>query len=316
METMSHAGRAAARRRLRARRRVRAVALLILAVALGMGAFAVLSPLLAGAEKASAVPSLVDQPPVAAALPAPRVEQVEASEAPCEAPEVVAALRDSDADALVAAFGGGESLRQAVLDGAAPCVRLDDPAMPWVVVNKLRPLDPIDYAPREVRRPAARVADVGLRADALAAFERLADAAAEGAGRIALYSGYRSYDTQVSTYAAQVGARGGGADALSARPGHSEHQLGLAADVVACGAWGCGDIYEVGGTAQGRWLAENAWRYGWIVRYEAGRGETTGYDAEPWHLRYVGRGIAEAYQAGGFHTLEEFFGLPAAPDYD
>ena len=71
----------------------------------------------------------------------------------------------------------------------------------------------------------------------------------------------------------------------------------------------------IGGTPQSDWIAENAWRYGFIVRYEQGRTATTGYSAEPWHLRFIGRELAGAYADGGFHTLEEFFGLEPAPDY-
>lgn len=321
---MTDTRRAVARRRARMRRRLRLFAVLLAATTLaGLAAAAVSSLLAPGArdsipaEASDALSAAADAlPPAVHALPSPRVEQARAAEAPCEGAAVVEALRRRDPAALVDAFGGGEPMRLAVVTGAAACVRLDDPGLPWVVVNKLRPLDPVDYAPDETRMPAARAADAELRADAAAAFDRLAAAAEdEGAGRIALVSGYRSYATQVSTYESQVEARGSSADAISARPGHSEHQLGLAADVVACDGSSCGTIDQVGGTAQGRWIAEEAWRFGWIVRYERGQGATTGYDPEPWHLRYVGEELAQAYRAGGFHSLEEFFGLPAAPDY-
>ena len=62
-------------------------------------------------------------------------------------------------------------------------------------------------------------------------------------------------------------------------------------------------------------MAENGWRYGFIVRYEPGQTAVSGYDSEPWHLRYIGPQLAAAYHDGGFHTLEAFFGLPAAPNY-
>ena len=70
-----------------------------------------------------------------------------------------------------------------------------------------------------------------------------------------------------------------------------------------------------GGTPQQAWVAAHSWEYGWIVRYVEGRTEVTGYSPEPWHLRYIGRELAAAYHEGGWQTLEEFFGLPAAPDY-
>ena len=101
---------------------------------------------------------------------------------------------------------------------------------------------------------------------------------------------------------------------LAARPGHSEHQTALAVDVFACDP-GCGSSEQFGGTALSAWVVENGWQYGWIVRYEDGYTPITGYDPEAWHLRYIGPELGAAYHAGGFHTLEEFFGLPAAPGY-
>jgi D-alanyl-D-alanine carboxypeptidase len=248
-------------------------------------------------------------------LPAPRIDQSDAVDA-CASDAFGAARDAGDAAGMIEAFGGAEGFRLAASAGS-PCLSLDDPAWPWVVVNKQRPLSPIDYAPPVVMPADARnLVDGGLREDAARALDALVAAAAEAGGEIALQSGYRSYATQVGTYNAQVGALGQeGADAVSARPGYSEHQLGLAADVVACGAGGCGTIYDIGGTPQGDWLAENAWRHGWIVRYEHGHTQTTGYSPEPWHLRYVGVELAQAYHEGDYHTLEEFFLLPAAGEY-
>ena len=66
---------------------------------------------------------------------------------------------------------------------------------------------------------------------------------------------------------------------------------------------------------QGQWIVAHGWEYGWITRYEDGYTPVTGYSPEPWHLRYIGPELARAYHDGGWHTLEEFFGLPAAPTY-
>ena len=71
----------------------------------------------------------------------------------------------------------------------------------------------------------------------------------------------------------------------------------------------------IGRTPQGRWLAEEAWRFGFIVRYEAGHETVTGYQPEPWPLRWVGRAIAADYHRDGWTSLEGYAGLPAAPDY-
>ncbi len=274
----------------------------------------------AAGETASSASSLAvtitELPPIrrvasiAAGLPA-------ATGAPCEDPAVQAALAAGDDDGAVAALGGGAALREAVIAGEAPCVDLADATRLWVVVNKARPLVPEDYRPAALTDPASASAAAGsLRAEAAAAIDELiAAGAAAGAGDMVMSSGFRSYGTQVSTYSWHVRSYGqDGADAVSARPGYSEHQTGLAADIAAC-ARGCGAIEDFGGTGQSDWVAEHAWEYGFIVRYEEGTTGITGYDPEPWHLRYVGRKIARAYQEGGFRTLEEFFGLPAAPGY-
>jgi D-alanyl-D-alanine carboxypeptidase len=128
-------------------------------------------------------------------------------------------------------------------------------------------------------------------------------------------SGYRSYETQVATYAHWTDVLGAAqADVQSARPGYSEHQTGLALDVLpadgACQEFGC-----FGGTPQAAWLAEHAAAYGFVVRYQEGQQAITGYTAEPWHLRYVGARTAADVAASGARSLEEYFGLPAAPAY-
>lgn len=252
--------------------------------------------------------------PVAEPSPTPAPAPIDV----CAIPAVVAALQSGEDAATIAAMGGAASFRAAVASGAAPCIDLADPARLWVVIDKTRPLDPIDYGPGSLTAPdGLRVVDGRLlRADAAAAMSALGSAAAQsGFGQIGLDSAYRSYDTQVSSYGSQVAERGvAEADLVSARPGFSEHQLGLAADVVACDG-GCGTLDDVGASPQGQWLAAHAWEYGWIVRYEDGYTAITGYSPEPWHLRYIGVELAKEYHDGGWHTLEEFFGLPAAPGY-
>nr|WP_245762919.1 M15 family metallopeptidase [Microbacterium azadirachtae] len=258
----------------------------------------------------------IEMPAAATSLPAVRLRAVTAAD-PCALPAVQQALSSGGDDAVVGAFGGGAAFRAAVATGNAPCIDLADPNRDWVVVNKIRPLNPITFAPSSFGDPALSVDGAGsVRSDVAQALDRLsAGADAAGVGSIALASGYRSYDTQVQTYSGQIAQYGQAqGDALSARPGHSEHQTGLAADVVSC-AGGCGSIDSFGGTDAGAWVAQNGWQYGFIVRYVAGQTPITGYDAEPWHLRYVGVPLATAYHDGGYATLEQFFGLPAAPAY-
>ncbi|GAA1658493.1 M15 family metallopeptidase [Microbacterium flavum] len=297
---------------------VAVVAVAVIAVGVGVGGMIgslnAAAPADGRAVDAAAVAEVV---PGATSLPVP-AQTSAATAAVCDDPTVTTALaQGSDAEVL-SAFGGAATFRSTVAGGGAPCVSLADPAREWVVVNKQRPLVPIDWEPDPVIAPAdmQRTVDGRLRpaaADALTAL--VATAQAEGAGAIGLNSAFRSFSSQTRTYNGYVDSLGrDAADLQSARPGFSEHQTGLATDVAACDG-GCGAIEDLGGTPQGAWVAANAWRFGFVVRYEDGYTPVTGYQAEPWHLRYIGPELAQVYHDGGYHTLEEFFGLPAAPDY-
>ncbi|MEU1971885.1 M15 family metallopeptidase [Microbacterium sp. NPDC019599] len=316
-------------RHARARRaaRIRVGFAAVAAAALGIGGAAaitaaVIAPELSASAglvaEATPTASPVPLPQAVSELPAPKVEAAAAIADLCADPAFVAALESGDDEATLAAAGGAEPFRAAVASGTAECVSLADPARLWVVVNKARASDPIDYRPGGLAAPAGvrDIAGGSLRGEAAGALaDMIAAARAAGAGEIALESGFRSYATQQSTYGRQVSSRGAaGADLVSARPGYSEHQTGLAADVTAC-TYGCDDMGTFGGTAQQEWVAAHSWEFGWIVRYVEGRTEITGYSPEPWHLRYIGPELASVYHEGGWQSLEEFFGLPAAPDY-
>ncbi|WP_141935931.1 M15 family metallopeptidase [Microbacterium sp. SLBN-154] len=276
------------------------------------------APLSAFIAPATAAPT----PPPLAPVPAtdlPVVEQQVAGQDLCADPAVTSALAVQDEAAVISAVGGIGPFRDAVVAGTAPCLRLDDPNLSWVVVNKIRPFAPIDWAPGSVVFPEGvrNLGEGALAPDAAAALTAMVSAAAAaGVGEIGLQSAFRSYTTQQTSYGVQVADRGvEGADLVSARPGHSEHQSGLAADVVPCADGACGTLDDLAATPQGAWVAQHAWEFGWIVRYQEGRTDVTGYAPEPWHLRYVGPDIARAMHEGNFTTLEEFFGLPAAPTY-
>jgi len=194
---------------------------------------------------------------------------------------------------------------------------LADPASPWLVVNKKRQLSPKDYEPAGLRTPnmAVESSIQQVNEQTAAALEAMAGAAAAEGINLVLISAYRSYDTQAEIYDSEV--RGFGqaqADRESARPGHSEHQTGWAADLGAktgkCEIKAC-----FADTPEGKWLAANAYKYGFIIRYAEGKEHITGYMYEPWHVRYVGTELAAEMQNQGIKTLEEFFGLPAAPSY-
>lgn len=193
---------------------------------------------------------------------------------------------------------------------------IDDPASIWVVSNKQRPLSPADFAPGDLSMPEGVENEFSqpLREPAARAVESLVAAAAADGLNVRIISAYRDYATQVALYNGYV-ARDGqeAADTYSARPGHSEHQTGLAVDFDDHGACYLASCF--GETPAGSWLAEHAAEYGFVLRYPEGKQEVTGFMPEPWHFRYVGPELAEEMRASGVTTLEEFFGLPAAPGY-
>ena len=124
--------------------------------------------------------------------------------------------------------------------------------------------------------------------------------AARAAGaRFAIQSAYRSYSTQVSTFNMWVRKAGYSRALLaSARPGHSEHQLGTALDLKTPGGAAPWYYSDWGATRTGAWLARNSWRYGWVMSYPKTKSPwATCYKYEPWHFRYVGRTIAARIQS-------------------
>lgn len=117
-------------------------------------------------------------------------------------------------------------------------------------------------------------------------------------------TGYRSYATQSSLYNNYVKRDGqAAADRYSARPGYSEHQTGLAFDIIKAGM-----TSDPATLSSWAWLAENAHNYGFILRYPEGKESVTGYQSEPWHYRYVGVELAGIIHSSGL-TLEEYFGI-------
>lgn len=197
---------------------------------------------------------------------------------------------------------------------------IDDPRSLWVVVNKRRPLNPTDYAPELTTPPVAL--RLSKEASEMQVSNQMAPAllqlfqAAEAAGvPLMLASGYRSYSQQVAVYGAEVKNYGGlQADRESARPGHSEHQTGLAADLEPVNRQ-CEIAQCFGQLPEGKWLVANAASYGFIIRYPENKEQITGYMYEPWHVRYVGLMLAKELESHADDTLETFFKLPAAAVY-
>lgn len=227
---------------------------------------------------------------------------------------VVPALRTQLASARVTRVRlvGGVGAVRSNVGRLVGCLSITDPASPWVLVNKRTPLRPVTFTPSLADPRVASAWGDPMQKDAAWALRGMfAAARSAGVGGMSLQSGYRSYAAQSSIFSRDVAQLGrAAAEKLTARPGYSEHQTGYAADISAGGCMEC-----LGGTAQGRWLAANSWRHGFILRYERGQTSVTGYDPEPWHFRYVGTTLAKDYHEGGFRSLEAYLGRPAAPGY-
>ena len=119
---------------------------------------------------------------------------------------------------------------------------------------------------------------------------------------MSIVSGFRSYEKQRQTFAYWASIDGAEvADTYSAQPGHSEHQTGLAMDISSL-------RQTYGTTPEGIWLAQNCWKYGFLLRYPKGSEHITGYIYEPWHVRYLGKSTAKLIHDSGL-TLEEFLGV-------
>jgi zinc D-Ala-D-Ala carboxypeptidase len=180
-----------------------------------------------------------------------------------------------------------------------------DPASVWVVVNKTHPID-ASYRP-----PVALVRGYQVAEPAESSLTRLLDDGDAAGLGLKIASAFRSYDYQSRVHDAVVAAQGSAeADRVSARPGFSEHQTGLAVDLITPLDPACDFEQCFATTAAGRWLAEHSWEYGFLIRYTAGNERVTGYAPEPWHLRYVGRPLASAMRKAGVSTLEEFLAVP------
>lgn len=175
-----------------------------------------------------------------------------------------------------------------------------DAAMPQMDVDGTVFLINRQYMVSENYRPDVREAKVqgavrNMREDAAAALEEMFQAASKEAGlKLRSVSGFRSFATQANIYSSKLKNTGSvqKANEYVAIPGASEHQLGLAMDLGT--ATSNGLTPKFGTTKAGKWVAQHAWRFGFIVRYQEGWEEITGYNAEPWHVRYIGKDYAKA----------------------
>jgi LAS superfamily LD-carboxypeptidase LdcB len=223
---------------------------------------------------------------------------------------IQAQYKDSLTELIITVSYSLEDTITVIEDGIDKVTNVDSIA---VVVNKQRSLpDPSNYVPEDLIKPDVPFSFTGenerryLRSEAAKALEDLFQQAKEEDIEIVAVSGYRSYGTQKAIYNNNLKTKGEEhTRRYSAFPGTSEHQTGLAMDVSSPSI---NNRLEdtLGDTQEGIWLAANAPDFGFIIRYPEGKEDITGYAYEPWHLRYVGKDLAQTISEQAT-TLEEFF---------
>ncbi len=214
--------------------------------------------------------------------------------------EKKAAEQKASADAALTAQQQGQVVTPA---GCAIKGAHGDPNAIDVVINKKHCFNPIDFVPSDLTSYSGYTVSAKIVPDLTAMF----NAAAAAGVPLSMTSSYRSYANQVVTYNNWVKVNGStaAADTVSARPGYSEHQTGLAMDLSA----GNCSLECFRGSAQYAWMQANAATYGFIERYPAGLEGVTGYSPEAWHYRYVGQAIAQEMKAKGIKTLEQLWNI-------
>jgi len=171
-----------------------------------------------------------------------------------------------------------------------------DPDSFQVLVNKHFYL-PDDFAPTDL----VSVGDISLRYQAALYLQQLMDDAEADGVTLTPASGYRDASYQESLYNGYVDTLGADdANAQSAQPGYSEHETGLAVDFSPTN-------YQFYDSPQATWLEENAYRYGFIVRYTEENSDITLYIHEPWHIRYVGTEVSTFMHDNNIGSLEEYY---------
>lgn len=176
-----------------------------------------------------------------------------------------------------------------------------------ILVNRKHPVN-WDYVPEVVRNDDGAL----LAPVAMEAYKKMKAAAAADGITFYFRSGYRSFAYQVQLRQQYLATDPGGEDAVdrySAPPGCSEHQTGLAVDLDN----GHGLMSDFDETPAGKWLQDNAYKFGFIVRFPKGKEFITGYEYEPWHFRYIGVKDAKNFGPHNKLTLEEYLGAEPAP---
>ncbi|WP_284763869.1 M15 family metallopeptidase [Arthrobacter sp. efr-133-R2A-63] len=268
----------------------------LLAAGVGMAALAACTP-----DNRVATPTSTPSPSGPAPTPAAATTTAAPSAAPSDQPPSGAPPSKAPSAALSQQFSHS------------------DPASQWVIVNKHRPLTPLRFVPADLVQPRVQLAVSGeaslLNSTTAAAAEKLFAAATSAGVTLTLASGYRSFQTQTATYNGYASTRGQtSADTASARPGFSEHQTGWAFD-IGDGGGACSFEPCFADQPAAVWAKANSYKFGFVVRYPWMLNDVTGYYYEPWHLRFIGIEAATDMSKRGIGTLEEYFGLEAAPSY-
>lgn len=180
---------------------------------------------------------------------------------------------------------------------------IENPNELLVLVNKNNKLDK-NYVPNDLEEINVKYSNEGkfLRKDAKEAFETLSSDASKLGYKVIAVSAYRNYEYQdklFNYYTEKYGIEY--ALSCSAKPGHSEHQTGLAVDVM--GSNNSYDDFEF--SDEFEWMRDNAYKYGFILRYPKGKENITGFKYEPWHYRYVGKEVAKIIYENNI-VLEEY----------
>lgn len=202
-----------------------------------------------------------------------------------------------------------------------PATEMDlDPSSITVFVNKEYAL-PKDYVPKDLVIPDVLFDIVGyderklLRSEAAIALEQLFAAASADGYTLYGVSGYRSYTRQETIFKNNIVKKGKKHTLkYSAVPGTSEHQTGLSID-VSTKEMKFRLVTTFANSPEGKWLADHAHNFGYIIRYPKNRSKITGYAYEPWHIRYVGKDLAKYLYTNGL-TLDEYYNYTPGKDFD
>jgi D-alanyl-D-alanine carboxypeptidase len=193
-----------------------------------------------------------------------------------------------------------------------PATKIDtDPNSITVLINREYVLGK-DFVPEDLVQPKITFSSSSygdqklMRAEAAFALEYLVNAASEDGCSIYGVSGYRSYDRQLKIFQNNIRNQGKEHTLMySAVPGASEHQSGLSIDLSTASLSGQ-LLPSFADTSEGQWLKKNAYKFGFIIRYPKGKEKITGYAYEPWHIRYVGRGLSKYIYEHNL-TLDEYY---------